>query len=194
MKPSVSHIFNSVVGVGPQGKRSVLARVSLVDYFGNILLNTFVRVIERVTDFRAHVTGISEHHLSSKDAMPFGKCRQLVIKLIRNKLLVGHALQNDLTVLGIHHPWYDIRDTSTFYLYQKKNRFGVTIGPSRLRDLAKLHLGIDIQKSGQAHCPCEDACAAMALYQKNQSHFDYLVECQRQRMMFRNPMGPSMRH
>lgn len=163
--------------------RSVLARVSIVNFYGKCLLDTFVRVEERVTDFRTHVTGITQKDLISKDATPFGKCRQMVINLIRNKILVGHALENDLAVLGILHPWHNIRDTSTFYLFQKNNSFGV-VGPSRLKDLAKLHLGIDIQKEGQPHCPCEDACAAMALYRKNQAEFEYRAECQRQTMMF----------
>lgn len=183
-----------MVGVGPYGRLSVLARVSLVDYFGKCLLDTFIRVEEKVTDLRHHVTGITRNDLTSNAAMPFGKCRQRVINLIRNKILVGHALDNDLAVLGILHPWQNIRDTSTFYLYQKTNKYGV-VGPSRLRDLAKFHLGLDIQRSGQAHCPCEDACAAMALYRQNQMEFDYLVECQRQTAVLRSRMGGAfMRH
>ncbi len=174
--------LSEVVGVGPGGKRSVLARVSIVDYFGQCLLDRYVKVEERVTDYRHHVTGICAKDLSSASAVSFGKCRQQVISLMRGKVLVGHALENDLSVLGIHHPWHDIRDTSIYYPYQKKDRYG-RIGPSRLCHLAKIHLGIDIQKKGQPHCPVEDACAAMALYRKNQPFWDSLVDSQRCNML-----------
>lgn len=167
-----------MVGVGPGGKRSVLARVSIVDYFGKCLFDRFVRVEERVTDFRHHVTGITSKDLSSVNALPFGRCRQHVITIIRNKVLVGHALENDLAVLGIHHPWHDIRDTSMYHPYLKEDRFG-RMGPSRLAHLAKIHLGIDIQRRGHPHCPVEDSCAAMALYRKNQPFWDALMEHQR---------------
>lgn len=96
----------SVVGVGPGGQRSVVARVSIVDYFGRCLLDTFVKVEEKVTDYRHHITGITAGDLTSKKAMSFGKCRATVIKLIRNKILVGHGLDNDFAALGIYHPWY----------------------------------------------------------------------------------------
>lgn len=171
-----------MVGVGPGGKRSVLARVSIVDYFGRCLFDRFVKVEERVTDYRHHVTGICPHDLTSGHALPFGQCRQQVINLIRNKVLVGHALENDLAILGIHHPWFAIRDTSTYYPYQKRDRYG-RICPSRLCHLAKIHLGIEIQKKGHPHCPIEDACAAMALYRKSQLLWDSFIGRQRQHTM-----------
>jgi hypothetical protein len=40
------------VGVGPGGKRSVLARVSVVSSDGTCKLDTYVQVREKVTDFR----------------------------------------------------------------------------------------------------------------------------------------------
>ena len=171
-----------MVGVGPGGKRSVLARVSIVDYFGQCLFNRFVQVGERVTDYRHHITGISPNDLTSGNALPFGVCRQQVINLIRNKVLVGHALENDLAILGIHHPWFAMRDTSIYYPYQKKDRNG-RICPSRLCHLAKIHLGIEIQKEGQPHCPIEDACAAMALYRKKQIQWDTFMDRQCRHMM-----------
>ena len=157
---------------------SVLARVSLVDYFGRCLFDTFVRVEERVTDYRHHITGITESDLSSTNSMLFGECRQRVICLIRNKVLVGHGLENDLAVLGIRHPWYDIRDTCTYYPYLKKDHFGRPC-PSRLCHLAKIHLGIEIQKKDRPHCPVEDACAAMALYRKLQVGWDSQMNIRR---------------
>ena len=95
-----------MVGVGPGGNRSVVARVSVVDYYGRCLLDSFVRVEEKVTDYRHHITGITASNLESGYAMSFGDCRKRVINLIRNKILVGHGLDNDFAALGIFHPWY----------------------------------------------------------------------------------------
>ena len=47
-----------MVGVGPNGSESSLARVSLVNYNGAIILDEFVRQRERVTDYRTFVSGV----------------------------------------------------------------------------------------------------------------------------------------
>jgi RNA exonuclease 4 len=49
-----------MVGVGPAGTESTLARVSVVNYFGAVLLDEFVRQKERVTDWRTQWSGIRE--------------------------------------------------------------------------------------------------------------------------------------
>jgi DNA polymerase III epsilon subunit-like protein len=179
--------FHAVVGVGPGGKRSVLARASLVDFFGNCLFDTFVRVEEKVTDYRTFVSGVSAEDLTSPESMPYGTCRKQVMKLIQHKILVGHGLQNDLAVLGIGHPWYNVRDTCTYHPYMRVDHYG-TSRPRRLRDLARLHLGILIQQEGRPHCSLEDACAAMALYRQVQMNWDFLVDCRRRDMVLHEPL------
>ena len=47
-----------MVGVGLYGSESSLARVSLVNYYGAVILDEFVRQRERVVDYRTHVSGI----------------------------------------------------------------------------------------------------------------------------------------
>lgn len=49
-----------MVGVGPNGSESSLARVSLVDWNGAVVLDEFVRQKERVTDWRTQWSGIRE--------------------------------------------------------------------------------------------------------------------------------------
>ena len=41
-----------MVGVGPDGTRSALARVAVVNAEGNVLLDVFVKPKEKVTDYR----------------------------------------------------------------------------------------------------------------------------------------------
>jgi len=52
-----------MVGVGPEGKESVLARVSIVNYYGNVILDKFVLPREKVVDYRTHVSGITKEIL-----------------------------------------------------------------------------------------------------------------------------------
>ena len=66
------------VGVGPGGYKSALARVSMVDYENAVLIDTYVKVNEPVTDYRTFVSGITEEHLKSDLAMDADKCIDLV--------------------------------------------------------------------------------------------------------------------
>jgi hypothetical protein len=58
-----SHIHNSKYSqmparAGEDGGKSVLARVSIVDYHGNVIIDSFVAPQEKVTDLRTWVSGI----------------------------------------------------------------------------------------------------------------------------------------
>ena len=168
-----------MVGVGPLGKISVLGRVSLVDYYGCSLFDSFVRVEERVTDYRTHVSGVKEEDLKGPYARDFGTVRKIVKQLLRNKIIVGHGLENDLRALKIEqdHPWYNIRDSATQYQpYMRVDQFG-QLKPRRLRDLVWYNLGIVIQQEGRPHDSMEDARAAMALYRHQHANWDYEIDC-----------------
>ncbi|OEU18577.1 Exonuclease [Fragilariopsis cylindrus CCMP1102] len=168
-----------MVGVGPKGKISVLARVSVVDYYGRSVFDSFVHVEERVTDYRTHVSGVTEQDL--KNGVDFGLVRKSVKQVLKNKIIVGHGLENDLRALKIEqdHTWYNIRDSATQYQpYMRLDHFG-QLRPYRLRDLTWYHLGIVIQEGGKPHDSIEDARAAMALYRKAQPNWDYEIDCRR---------------
>jgi RNA exonuclease 4 len=47
-----------MVGVGLKGIENALARVSIVDYHGDVLLDRFVKPIEHIVDYRSEITGI----------------------------------------------------------------------------------------------------------------------------------------
>lgn len=107
-----------MVGAGPGGFRSIAARVCVVDWDGNVLLDAHVRPTEPVTDYRTFVSGVRREDLTSEGgALDADECRRRVSALLRGRVLVGHALKNDLMALGIGHPWYDIRDTAKYAPY-----------------------------------------------------------------------------
>lgn len=142
-----------MVGVGSR-KLSALARVSIVNQFGHTIYDKFVKPNEKVTDYRTFVSGIRANDL--KDGLPEDLVKKEVENLIRGKLLVGHAIKNDLNVLGLKHPQQFIIDTS---IYFKKMFNGKT--PS-LKRLAETLLNVKVQ-TGE-HSSVEDAKATMRLY------------------------------
>jgi len=54
-----------MVGVGPNGFQSVLARVSLVNFHGHVILDKFVKSMEPITDYRTAVSGITRELLAN---------------------------------------------------------------------------------------------------------------------------------
>jgi hypothetical protein len=53
------------VGVGPEARESALARVSIVNFHGAMVLDTFVKTAEKVVDYRTWVSGVREADLRS---------------------------------------------------------------------------------------------------------------------------------
>lgn len=51
---------------------------------------------ERVTDFRTFVSGVKASHL--KGNFRLRECQEEVAAVIKGKVLIGHALHNDLKV------------------------------------------------------------------------------------------------
>jgi len=160
-----------MVGVGPYGKRSALARVSLVGSDGSVLLDKFVRVGERVTDFRTHVSGICPGDVSGPNAIDFEVVRHVVATLICNRVLVGHGLQNDLSVLQLTHPFAYTRDTSLYEPFMRFDCYTGTFKSRKLSALAYQYLGYIIQNAA-SHDSCEDALAALNLYYSVQDEWE----------------------
>ena len=52
-----------MVGVGEMGLESMLARVSIVNQFGQCLYDKYVKPTEPVVDYRTTVSGVTEQHL-----------------------------------------------------------------------------------------------------------------------------------
>lgn len=171
-----------MVGVGTGGKQSALARVSITDFDGEVILDSYVQVLEKVTDFRTFVSGVRAKDIQvskNKSALGFQECRMKVGKLLLNKVLVGHSLHNDLKALLLDHPKKDVRDTARFPDFMKvTGKNGGKLRPRKLKDLAKEKLGIDIQMEGQAHSSVEDARATMELYKnvRNKWEKDFVLK------------------
>ena len=142
-----------MVGVGPGGVRHALARCSIVNAMGAVLLDRYVQPQEAVVDFRTAVSGIRPQHLERAHA--FHDVQREVAALLPRRILVGHGLHTDLAVLLLSHPRASLRDTARWKRLCPDR-------PRALKVLAKEHLGVDIQ-TGE-HDSVVDARAALALY------------------------------
>ncbi|KAE8375468.1 hypothetical protein BDV26DRAFT_283457 [Aspergillus bertholletiae] len=154
-----------MVGVGPNPDNdSALARVSIVNFNGEQVYDSFVRPKEMVTDWRTYVSGILPKHMV--EARSLEQVQKDVAEIMDGRILVGHALRNDLDALLLSHPKRDIRDTSKHPPYRKI----AGGGSPRLKMLASEFLGLDIQ--GGAHSSVEDAKATMLLYRRDKDEFE----------------------
>ncbi|KAL3821228.1 hypothetical protein ACJIZ3_007133 [Penstemon smallii] len=122
--------------------------------------------------------------LLSFPAKNFNVVQKKVAEMIKGKVLVGHALRNDLKALLLTHPKKDIRDSSEYAPFLKEGR------SRSLKNLAAQFLDVEIQNG--EHCPVsyfsphlvnmltssqiEDARAAMMLYQKNMKPWERSVK------------------
>lgn len=160
-----------MVGVGPEPNRdSALARVSLVNFHGHQVYDSYVQVPPKVdvTDYRTAVSGIEPKHLRPDVARTFDEVRSDVKILLAGRILVGHAVKNDLDVLILKHDSRFIRDTSKFSKFRAlAAKPGWTPG---LKMLADKLLGVQIQTG--AHSSVEDARATMALYRLDKPDFE----------------------
>jgi RNA exonuclease 4 len=158
-----------MVGVGPTPKtarerNSALARVSVVNYHGVQIYDSYVIPKEEVTDWRTAVSGISPDLM--ENARSFEEVQRNVAGIMQGRILVGHDVMKDLNVLMLGHPRVDLRDTSRHEPYR-----ALAGGSSPgLKMLAANLLGVGIQ--GGAHSSVEDARACMLLYRRDKDLFE----------------------
>ncbi|RIA94107.1 hypothetical protein C1645_735009 [Glomus cerebriforme] len=89
-----------MVGVGYMGSESALARVSIVNYYGEKLFDKFVKPKE-ITLFLI--------------ATDFDKVQREVQELLKEKLIIGQSPGFDFKALELEWPATAIRDTAQYY-------------------------------------------------------------------------------
>ncbi|EIW86792.1 hypothetical protein CONPUDRAFT_46102 [Coniophora puteana RWD-64-598 SS2] len=148
------------VGAGPGGSTPMLARVSLVNFRGETLCDTYVAPTMPVTDYRTATTGIDPKTLTSSSTPKFQLVQADVAQLIKGKIVVGHSLWNDLSVLGIPHPAVCTRDVALYQPFRNALR-----SPNQVIGLQTLmwHLMCRRCQDGQLDS-LENARATLDLY------------------------------
>jgi len=160
------------VGTSRAGTVPMLARVSLVDFRGNIILDTYVRPTTPVMNYRIEETGIETHHL--EQGIDIAQVQSLVTQAISGKVVVGHSLWKDFYLLGMSYPALATRDTALFIPYRamiNQNDLDSIIGLNTLvRILMQRLISVNHQDS------LENARAAMDLYRSAQDAWEKAIE------------------
>ncbi|KAG7274472.1 hypothetical protein CRUP_001437 [Coryphaenoides rupestris] len=154
-----------MVGVGPDGEDSILARVSIVNLFGKLIYDRFVKPTEPVTDYRTAVSGVRPEDI--RDGEEMKTVQKEVGEILEGRILVGHA------VLFLDHPKKKIRDT------QKYKPFRQTVKSSRpsLKVLCREVLNVKVQQG--EHSSVQDAQATMRLYTMVKKHWEAEIKASR---------------
>ena len=70
---------------------------------GNVLLDEYVAQKERVTDYRTRFSGIRPSDLVGAPSLE--EVQQRVADMFKGRIVVGHAITNDLTVSSVSTIW-----------------------------------------------------------------------------------------
>ncbi|KAJ7589248.1 ribonuclease H-like domain-containing protein [Mycena floridula] len=159
------------IGAGPGGTISMLARVAIVDYQGQTVLDTYVVPTLKVTDYRTATTGIQPSHLTGGNAVQFSVVQEHVANLLKGNILVGHSLWNDLSVLGIAHPAVNTRDVGLYQPFRNALR-----SPRQVVGLQTLAWQLMQRRCQQQESnPLENARAALDLYRTQQQDWETAI-------------------
>ena len=60
-----------------EGGKDALARISIVNYYGQVYMDTFVKPNLKITDYRTWVSGVAPVHMDEK-ALPYETIRYIV--------------------------------------------------------------------------------------------------------------------
>ena len=134
----------------------MLARLTLVNSAGKVLLDELVKPDECVVDYCTRWSGITASML--RDVSFSLRDAQEAIKRIvpAEALLVGHSLENDLKAMRLLHA--NVLDTALMYRHPSGGHF-----KHSLKRLTEHFLGRAIQTGRDGHCSAEDAKATLEL-------------------------------
>lgn len=141
----------------PTGK--MLARVSLVNFQGEVVYDSFVKPQSEIIDYLTKYSGITKEDMDNATTT-FEEARSKLLEIIAEEdILIGHSLDCDLKVLKIKHP--RVIDTALIYDSSRGRSF-----KPGLRSLAEMYLGRKIQQGeadGTGHSSVEDLLACLDL-------------------------------
>ncbi|KIO20582.1 hypothetical protein M407DRAFT_50369, partial [Tulasnella calospora MUT 4182] len=102
-------------GTGAGGTIPMLARVTLVNWHGQPLYDTYVKPTGPVTSYRETATGLDSTYFTDDVAVPFQEAQLMIAGWIGGKVVVGHQIWKDLQASHFRSPCsQDTRDVALF--------------------------------------------------------------------------------
>ncbi|KAJ5153576.1 uncharacterized protein N7500_009015 [Penicillium coprophilum] len=139
-----------------EGGQSELARISMIGWNGEVVLDELVKPARPVIDYLTRYSGITPEMLEPVTTT-LGDIQQRLLTLLTPRaILVGHSLNSDLNALKLVHPF--IVDTSIIYPHPR--------GPPlkcSLKWLTQKYQNKQIQTGMAGHDSIEDARAVLEL-------------------------------
>jgi DNA polymerase III epsilon subunit-like protein len=169
--PHIVAIDCEMIGIG---RRSHLARVTIVDFDGRVILDKFVKPpnIPRNNtvkiNYRTHVSGVTKAILNTY-GQEFSDVQEQVMSILEGKTVLGHGLINDFKALEIpdwraRYHYFDTTEMPFFMKLHKQEGRPDYLQPRKLKYLATEFLGKNIQVEGEPHDSAEDARTVIELY------------------------------
>jgi RNA exonuclease 4 len=196
MKPVGPHygLLTEKIAIDCEMMRSnigqVLGRVSVINYEGEIIFDTFVCYPEPIiiTNTDKEYSGIDWNNIDPQNgAQTFSEVQTHLIELLRTRIVIGHDIQKDLKCISMDLASHILRlqgvavllkpvsfdikvhDTQKCRSYRQYANHGANQGPS-LKNLTLKVLGRPI-KQGRVSS-VEDAIATMEVYQKAEADIE----------------------
>lgn len=142
--------------VKTEGDHFELARISMVNWAGEVVLDELVKPSRPVIEYLTAYSGMTEEILAPVTTTIEDIQQKLLSILTPRSILIGHSLNSDLTALKLTHPF--IVDTTIIYPHPR--------GPPLkcgLKWLSQKYLSREIQKAANGHDSIEDARAVLDL-------------------------------
>uniref|UniRef100_A0A1B6E1S5 Exonuclease domain-containing protein n=1 Tax=Clastoptera arizonana TaxID=38151 RepID=A0A1B6E1S5_9HEMI len=160
-----------VEGIMPDKKKAnMIARISIVDYYGFVVYDRLFKSIWPVIDYRSNYTGLYAGNFT-KNAVTLCREKEKLELLLKGNVLVGYGLLHDLTVLGLKHQFSLCRDAATFTKFKRAIADKTT---PTLNELASHFLNKTFDTN--QHDSVQQAHIAMLLYINFKSEWDSEVK------------------
>lgn len=159
--------------VGGLDGQNILARMSIVNLYGVVLVDTIVHPLHPIGSYRTKYSGINRavyaRAKAEKNIMSFNQARRLFLELANHSIVIGHSLNSDLSVMrakGLPRA-RKLVDTQKMCLF---TQHGLSNQPG-LKKCLKRYYDIDIQQGNKGHSSVEDARACMLLFRTFEEHY-----------------------
>jgi len=138
-----------------------MVRLTVLDETDQLVIDVLVRAESEVTDYNTRFSGITREMFETQNSVSFDEAIEMLkLYVSKTTIIIGHGLENDLTVLRLVH--HQVIDTAILYPHARGRPYRIG-----LKDLVRRETGVDIQMAGEeGHSSHEDAAAASLLVRK----------------------------
>ncbi|EQB60287.1 rna exonuclease [Vairimorpha apis BRL 01] len=128
-----------------------IGRITILDHLGNNIYDQYVKPLDLVVNYETEFSGLTKENVSN--GITIDQMKSDISCIIgKNTYILGHGLENDLTVLRMYHS--KLIDTSYLFLSTSSRRVS-------LKQLSNVYLKTRIHDG--CHCSEEDAKMCLLL-------------------------------